>query len=159
MDVKHRIQTLGYALPTASTPAGNYVPALRVGDLVFVSGQLPLRDGRLVLTGKVGQGGHPVETAVEAARQCVLNALAAVEQLVGLDEVTGVVRAGVHVNSAPGFTQQPAVANGASDFLVEVFGDAGRHTRIAVGANELPLDAAVEIDFIFAVGGRLAARG
>ena len=151
MDVKARIQSLGHTLPAAAAPAGNYVPALRAGDLVFVSGQLPMKDGSLVLTGKVGEGGHPPEAAADATRQCVLNALGAVDQLVGLNAVTGVVRVGVHVNSAPGFTAQPAVANGASDFLVEIFGDAGRHTRIAVGANELPLDAAVEVDFVFLV--------
>ncbi len=151
MKIRTRIEELGLGLPPAPSPAGNYVPAVRSGNLIFVAGQLPLRDGKLQLTGKVGEGGHAPEEAARAARQCVLNALAVVDDMVGLDRVTRVVRLGAHVNSAPGFTKQPLVANGASDLLVEIFGECGRHARTAVGANELPLDASVEIDFIFEI--------
>ena len=148
-DAHRRLADLEMRLPPAPQPAGNYLPAVRTGKLLFVAGQLPLRDGKLMLTGKVGEGGHSVADAARAARQCTLNALAVVEATGGLDAVTRVVRVGIHVNSAPGFTAQPAVGNGASDFLVEVFGETGKHARTAVGVNELPLDAAVEIDFLF----------
>jgi enamine deaminase RidA (YjgF/YER057c/UK114 family) len=127
------------------------VPALRAGNLVFVAGQLPLKDGKLLLTGKIGDGAHPAEAGAEAAKQCALNALAAADAVCGLDNVVRVVRLGAFVNSAPGFTAQPKVANGASDLMVAVFGEAGKHVRAAVGVNELPLDAAVEIEFLFEI--------
>jgi enamine deaminase RidA (YjgF/YER057c/UK114 family) len=151
MSIREKVASLGYELPPAPQPAGTYVPALQVGTLVYVAGQLPLRNGELTLTGKIGPDAHTVDAGAAAARQCALNALAAVDGLVGLDKVKRVVRLGAFVNSAPGFTAQPKVANGASDFMVEVFGDAGKHVRAAVGVNELPLDAAVEIEFLFEV--------
>jgi len=139
---------LGIALPTPPSPVGSYVPGIRTGDLILVSGQIPLADGKLTLTGKVGQDAT-LEAAQQAARQCVLAGLAiAAEHAGGIDAIEQVVRVGVFVNSAPGFTDQPKVANGASDVLVEIFGDAGRHVRAAVGVNELPLDAAVEVELM-----------
>lgn len=151
MSVRDKITALGLTLPPAPAPAGTYVPALRTGNLVFVAGQLPLKDGKLTLTGKISIGGSTVEEGAEAAKQCALNALAAVDAVCGLDNVVRVVRLGAFVNSAPGFTAQPKVANGASDLMVAVFGEAGKHVRAAVGVNELPLDAAVEIEFLFEV--------
>lgn len=151
MTITQRILSLGYELPPVPKPAGSYVPCIRTGGLLFLAGQLPLKDGKLILAGKIGAGGHTIELAQLAARQCALNALAIVAAEAGLDNVVRVVRLGAFVNSAPGFTAQPQVANGASDFLVQVFGDAGKHVRSAVGVNELPLDAAVEIDFVFEV--------
>ena len=124
------------------------MPALRVGDLVYVSGQLPMQDGKLTATGKVGTE-LTIEQAADAARVAVINALSQVAATVdGLSNVVQIVRLGVFVNSGDGFTDQAKVANGASDLLVEVFGDAGRHVRAAVGASELPLNAPVEIEMI-----------
>jgi enamine deaminase RidA (YjgF/YER057c/UK114 family) len=121
---------------------------VRVGELVFTSGQLPMVEGRLIATGKLG-GGLDVDAAAPAARAAVLNALAQVAQAAGgIDQVVRIVRLGVFVNSAAGFTDQPKVANAASSLLVNIFGEAGRHARSAVGVNELPLDAAIEIDMI-----------
>jgi len=121
---------------------------VRVGDLVFTSGQLPVRDGKLIAVGKVGGGGiASIAQAVDGARTATLNALAQVAAVVGcLDNIVRIVRLGVFVNSAPGFTEQPKVANAASDLLVAIFGEPGRHVRAAVGASELPLDASVEIE-------------
>jgi len=135
-------------LPTPPSPVGSYVPGIRTGDLILVSGQIPLEDGKLTLTGKVGSDAT-LEAAQQAARRCVLAGLAiAAGHAGGIDNIEQVVRVGVFVNSAPGFTDQPKVANGASDVLVEIFGDAGRHVRAAVGVNELPLDAAVEVELM-----------
>ena len=144
-----RLKELGITLPPAPAPVGSYVPFVRVGDLVFTSGQLPIREGKLTATGKVGTAGLSIDQAAEAAKVAVLNALAQVAAAAGgLANVTRIVRIGVFVNSADGFIDQPKVANGASDLLVAVFGDAGRHARSAVGVNELPLNAAVEIELI-----------
>lgn len=151
MSIRDKIASLGLTLPPAPQPAGTYVPALRTGNLVFVAGQLPLHEGKLMLLGKIDNNTGTVEAGAAAARQCALNALAAVDALVGLDKVLRVVRLGAFVNSAPGFTAQPKVANGASDLMVAIFGEAGKHVRAAVGVNELPLDAAVEIEFLFEV--------
>lgn len=148
-----RLRELGIALPPVATPAGAYIPARRTGDLVFTSGQLPLVDGKLAATGKVG-GEVDGDEAHRCARICALNALAAIDALVGLDTVTGVVKVVGFVASAPGFTGQPGVVNGASDLLGEVFGDAGRHARAAVGVAELPLGAPVEVEFVVEVGSR-----
>lgn len=146
-----RLAELGITLPKPTPPVGSYVPATRVGSLVYVSGQIPLKDGTVTLTGKVG-GEVTLEQAQAAARQCALAGLAiAADAVGGVDHIRRVVRLGVFVNSAPGFTAQPKVANGASDFMVEIFGEAGRHVRAAVGANELPLNAAVEVEMLFEV--------
>lgn len=150
MTATQRLAELGITLPAVAAPAGSYVPARRSGSLVFTAGQVPFVDGRLAATGKVGAE-VSAEDAPGIARICALNALAAVDALVGLDAVTGVVKAVVFVASAPGFGGQPGVANGASDLLAEVFGEAGRHARSAVGVAELPLDAPVEVELIVEV--------
>ncbi len=148
-----KIATLGLTLPAAPTPIGAYVPAVRTGNLLFVSGQLPLVDGKLPAeyTGKLGFNVSP-ETGQKAAQQATLNALAILEATVGLAKITRIVRIAVHVASTPCFTAQPAVANGASELLAAVFGDKGAHARAAVGACVLPLDACVEIEVIVEVG-------
>ena len=142
---------MGIDLPVAPKPVGSYVASARAGKLVFTAGQLPMKDGKLLAEGKV-----PAEvdlaTAQAAARRAVLNALAAVKAELGsLDSVTGIVRLNCFVNSSPGFTDQAQVANGASDALTEIFAEAGLHTRCAIGAAELPLNAAVELDLIVQV--------
>ena len=142
-----RLAELGLVLPAVAIPAGSYVPASRSGALVFTAGQLPFVDGRLEVTGKVGSD-VTAEQANGLARLCALNALAAVDDLVGLDRVVRVVRVGGFVASTPDFTGQPGVINGASDLLTEVFGEAGRHARTAVGVAVLPLDSPVEVDLI-----------
>ena len=140
-----RLAELGVELPEVAAPVAAYVPAVRTGQLVFTSGQLPFVKGSLAATGKVGDDISP-EEAKAHARTCALNALAAVDALVGLDKVTRVVQLVGFVASAEGFTGQPAVINGASDLLGEVFGEAGRHARAAVGVAELPLGAPVEVE-------------
>jgi enamine deaminase RidA (YjgF/YER057c/UK114 family) len=145
-----RLRELGLTLPTVATPAGAYIPARRSGSLVFTAGQLPFVDGALPAAGKVGAEVTP-EQAYGFARICALNALAAVDGLVGLDAVAGVVKVVGFVASAPGFTGQPGVVNGASELLGEVFGEAGRHARSAVGVAELPLGAPVEVELVVAL--------
>jgi enamine deaminase RidA (YjgF/YER057c/UK114 family) len=149
MNLESRLRELGIDLPTVSGPFGAYVPARRVGNLVHVAGQLPMKAGALLAIGQVPSR-CSVEAAKAAARQCVINALAAVNTLPGgIEQLTGVVRVGAFVSSDTNFTQQPQVANGASEFLLELFGDAGKHVRAAIGVNTLPLDASVEVEFIF----------
>ena len=145
-----RLAELGLALPPVSPPRGAYVPAVRSGNLVFVAGQVPMVDGEVTETGKVGAEVSP-ERAMELSRRCALAALAAVDAAVGLDQVVRVVKVLGFVASAPGFTQQPGVIDGASELLVAVFGEAGRHARSAVGVAVLPLDAPVEIEAIVEV--------
>ncbi|HET9827796.1 MAG TPA: RidA family protein [Nocardioidaceae bacterium] len=148
---EERLAELGLAVPEVATPVAAYVPAVRSGDHVFTSGQLPMRAGQLVTTGKVGGGVTP-EDATDCARQCALNALAAVRALVGdLSAVKRVVKVVVYVASAPGFTGQPAVANGASELFGDVFGELGQHARSAVGVAVLPLDAPVEVELVVEV--------
>ena len=148
MTAEQRLLDLGLELPDAPAPVGAYVPAVLAGGLVFTAGQLPMLDGKLTAIGKVSTD-VPLDQAQAAARQAALNALAAVRAQVGsLDRLTRVVRLNVFVNSSPGFTDQAKIANGASELLVEVFGQAGRHTRCAIGAAELPLNAPVELDLI-----------
>lgn len=151
MSAEVRLQELGITLPSPATPAGLYTPAVQTGPLVFVSGQLPIEEGRLLRQGKLGENVTPDEGA-ELARICALNALAIVRQHLGsLDRVTRVVRVGGFVASGPGFIEHPRVINGASQLLLDVFGDAGRHARIAVGMAELPLGSPVEVEFLFEV--------
>ncbi|MFV9632457.1 RidA family protein [Mycobacterium neumannii] len=145
-----RLAELGIELPPSVAPLAAYVPAVRTGNLVYTAGQLPIRDGELVRTGKVGGGVTP-EQAYELARVCALNALAAVHSLVGIDAVTRVVKVVGFVASAPGFHGQPGVINGASELFGEVFGEAGAHARSAVGVSELPRDAPVEVEVIVEV--------
>lgn len=135
-------------LPDPPSPLASYVPAVLSGNLLFLSGILPLRDGKLAYEGKLGAD-VSVEEGYEAAKLTAISALASIKKQLGsLDQVARVVRMCGHVASAPGFTQQPQVVNGASDFLVEVFGDVGRHARLALGAAELPLNAAIELELI-----------
>jgi enamine deaminase RidA (YjgF/YER057c/UK114 family) len=142
------IEQLGITLPAAPKPVANYVPVVRVGDLLFLSGVLPSRDGQLIMTGKLGAD-LSVEQGMQAAKMAALNALAIVKGEVGsLDRVKRIVKMVGHIASAPGFTDQPQVLNGASDLFVQIFGEAGRHARVAVGAAELPRRAPVEIELI-----------
>lgn len=151
MNVESKLKELGIALPTAPKPVANYVPAVRAGELLFTSGVLPMKEGRLAFEGKLGKE-LTVELGQEAARLAVLNALSTVKQELGsLDKVARIVRLTGHVASAPGFTQQPAVLNEASDLLVAIFGEAGRHTRAALGAAELPLGSPIELELIVQV--------
>ena len=151
MSYESRLAELQIVLPPAPAPVGAYVAAARAGGLVFTAGQLPWRDGQLLAAGKVPTA-VDVPRAQAAARQAVLNALAAVRAEVGtLDAVVRVVRLNVFVNSAAGFADQAQVANGASQLLTDIFGDAGRHTRVALGAAELPLNACVELDIVVEV--------
>lgn len=149
-NVTARLAELGIELPAVVTPLAAYVPATRTGNLVYTSGQLPMVDGALPRSGKVGDGVSP-EDAKALARTCALNALAAVDSVVGIDAVTRVVKVVGFVASAPGFNGQPGVINGASELFGEVFGDAGAHARSAVGVSELPLDAPVEVEIIVEV--------
>ena len=152
MTPEERLADLGLAIPEVVAPVAAYVPAVRTGGYVYTSGQLPLRDGELMRIGKVGSEVSPQE-AHECARQCALNALAAVRSEIGeLSAVTRVVKVVGFVASAPGFTAQPQVVNGASELLGEVFGDSGQHARSAVGVAVLPLDAPVEVELVVEVG-------
>ncbi|MGZ5366725.1 RidA family protein [Aeromicrobium sp.] len=149
--VESRLSQLGLALPPVAAPVAAYVPAVKTGNYVFTSGQLPLRDGQMMLTGKVG-GEVTSEQAADCARQCALNAIAAVKAEIGdLDLVTRVVKAVVFVASSPDFTGQPGVANGASELFGTAFGEAGKHARSAVGVAVLPLDSPVEVELIVEV--------
>lgn len=148
MSVADRLAELGSPLPAVAKPVAAYVPAVVTGNLVFTAGQLPFVDGALPATGKVGTDVSP-EDAAALARQAALNALAAIDQAIGsLDRVTRIVKVVVFVAGAPDFTAQPAVANGASEFLAEVFGEAGRHARSAVGVPSLPLDSPLELEVV-----------
>jgi enamine deaminase RidA (YjgF/YER057c/UK114 family) len=149
---EERLAEMGLAVPEVAKPVAVYVPAVRSGNHVYTSGQLPMRSGELITTGKVGSGVTP-EEAYACAQQCALNAIAAVKAEVGdLSAVSRVVKVVVFVASAPDFTGQPGVANGASELLGEVFGDAGVHARSAVGVTALPLDAPVEVEVVVEVG-------
>ena len=146
-DVFSRLQELGLTLPDVAPPLAAYVPAVRSGSHVYISGQLPLENGKLMEAGKVGLD-ITADRAKELAARCALNAMAAVHNLVGLDKVTRIVKLTGFVASADGFTGQPGVINGASELFGQVFGDAGKHARSAVGVAELPLGAPVEVEVI-----------
>ncbi len=147
--LQQKLKSLSIDLPSISGPFGAYIPIKRAGNLIYVAGQLPMKDGKLLATGPVPSR-CSIDQAKLAARQCVINALGAIKAIEGsIDNLTGVLRVGAFVNSDSTFTQQPQVANGASELLLELFGDAGKHVRAAVGVNTLPLDASVEIEFIF----------
>jgi enamine deaminase RidA (YjgF/YER057c/UK114 family) len=148
MSIENKLKELNIVLPEAPKPAGSYVPAVICGRMVFVAGQLPAWDGELKYTGKVGRD-LSADDAYQAARVCAINGLGVLKAYIGdLDRIEQVVRVGGFVNSADGFTMQPRVINGASDLLVEVFGEQGKHARAAVGVNELPLNAAVEVEML-----------
>ncbi|MGB0911374.1 MAG: RidA family protein [Nitrospirales bacterium] len=151
MSIEETLAQLEITLPQAPKPVATYVPACLAGDLLFVSGVLPFQDGKLMMTGKLGRELN-AEQGYEAARISLLNALAIIQQnLDSLDRVKQIVRMTGHVASDAGFSEQPAVVNGASDFLVKVFGERGRHARLALGAAELPLNAPVELELIVQV--------
>ena len=148
MNVKEKLAALGLTLPTAAAPVAAYVPSVKTGNLVFTAGQLPVVDGKLVLTGKVGSDVTP-EDAKKMAEICALNALAAISLVADIDQIEKIVRVGGFVNAAPGFVAIPAVINGASELLIKLFGDVnGKHARTAVGVAELPLIAPVEVEVV-----------
>jgi enamine deaminase RidA (YjgF/YER057c/UK114 family) len=151
MTPEEKLAELGFSVPEVAAPVAAYVPAVRSGNHVFTSGQLPMREGKLMAIGKVG-GEVTQDEAVECARQCALNALAAIRAEVGdLSAVKRVVKVVAFVASTPDFTAQPLVANGVSELLADVFGDIGRHARSAVGVPVLPLDAPVEVELVVEV--------
>ncbi len=147
VDAYARLAELGLSLPPVAAPLAAYVPAVQTGNYVYVSGQLPFVDGKIPLTGQVGAE-VTAEQGAELARTCALNALAAIEALVGLGRLVKIVKVTGFVASAPGFTGQPVVINGASNLFGDVLGEQGRHARSAVGVSILPLDAPVEIEVI-----------
>jgi enamine deaminase RidA (YjgF/YER057c/UK114 family) len=151
MTVEQTLDSMGLSLPEAAAPLASYVPAVRTGNLVYVSGQLPVVNGAIRYAGSVGDEVSE-DDGYDAARIACLNCLAAVKSVIGdLDKVSRIVKITGYVNSALGYTNQPVVVNGASDLLGKLFGDAGKHARAAVGVYELPLDATVEIDMIVEV--------
>ena len=151
MSYESKLKALGLQLPLPPQPVATYIPAVRVGELLFLSGVLPMRDGQLAFSGKLGRD-LTAEEGMEAAKLSLLNALAIVKQELGsLDRISRVVKVVGYVASAEGFVEQPQVLNGASDLLVAVFGEAGRHARVAVGAAELPRRAPVEIEMILSI--------
>ena len=145
MDVRAKLAEIGLSLPVAAKPVAAYVPALRTGNLIFTAGQLPLIDGKIPATGKVG-GTVSVDEAKELARTCALNCLAAVETVADVNRIVKVVRVVGYVNGVAGFVSQPAVINGASELFLHIWGETGKHARSAIGVAELPLDAPVEVE-------------
>jgi len=153
VSVKEKLASLGLTLPTAAAPVAAYVPAVKTGNLVFTAGQLPVVDGKLVLTGKVGSDVTP-EDAKKMAEICALNALAAISLVADIDQIEKIVRVGGFVNGVAGFVAIPAVVNGASELLIKLFGDVnGKHARTAVGVADLPLNAPVEIEMVVQLKG------
>ncbi len=149
--VEDKIKEFGFTLPETPQPLAAYIPAIRTGDYVYTSGQVPFADGELMYSGKIGFD-LSIEEGQEAAELCVLNALSAVKSVIGdLNKIEQIIKVTVFVNSADGFTDQPKVANGASELLGNIFGDAGRHVRSAVGVNELPVNSAVEVEMFVKV--------
>jgi len=145
---EEKIKKMGITIPEVVKPLAAYIPAMQVGNLVMTSGQVPISEGKVKYSGKVGSD-LSEEEGKEAAKLCALNCLSAIKSVIGnLDKIKRVVKLTVFVSSAEGFTAQPKVANGASEFIGEIFGDAGKHVRSAVGASELPLNSAVEIEMI-----------
>ena len=148
MSIKEKLRDLGLTLPVAAAPVAAYVPAVRTGNLVFTAGQLPIVDGKVVITGKVGAEVTP-EQAKEMAQICALNALAAISLVADIDQIERVVRVGGFVNGVPGFVAIPQVINGASELLIKLFGEVnGKHARTAIGVAELPLNAPVEVEMV-----------
>jgi enamine deaminase RidA (YjgF/YER057c/UK114 family) len=149
--IEEKINQMGIEIPEAAKPLAAYIPALKVENLIMTSGQVPVSNGVIKFQGKVGKDLSEDE-GKEAAKLCAINCLSAVKSLIGnLDKIKRIIKLTVFVNSSTGFTAQPKVANGASEFIVEVFGDIGKHTRSAVGVSELPLNSAVEIEMIVEV--------
>jgi len=153
MSIKEKIESLGLTLPVAALPVAAYVPAVKTGNLVFVAGQLPLVDGKIVKEGKVGKEVTP-EEAKEMAQVCALNALAAVALVVDLDQIERIVRVGGFVNGIAGFTAIPPIINGASELFIKLFGEVnGKHARTAIGVAELPLNSPVEVEVLVQLKG------
>ena len=147
MLIEEKLKTLEITLPVPPTPAGSYVPAIKTGNLLFISGQIPMEDGKVIFTGKVTNDN--METAKKSAKMCAINHLAQMKRELGsLDKVTKIVRISGFVNSDPEFYQHPKIINAASDLFFEIFGDKGKHSRIAVGVACLPLNSMTEIDAI-----------
>jgi enamine deaminase RidA (YjgF/YER057c/UK114 family) len=145
--IEEKLKALGVTLPNPPTPAGSYVPAIKTGNLLFISGQIPMEDGKVIFTGKVTN--ENIETAKKSAKMCAINLLAQMKRELGsLDKVTKIVRISGFINSDPEFYQHPKIINEASDMFFEIFGDKGKHSRIAVGVACLPLNAMTEIDAI-----------
>ncbi|MGH6734741.1 MAG: RidA family protein [Methyloceanibacter sp.] len=150
-EIEARLKALDLVLPAAKTAVGTYVPFIHIGGQLIVSGQLPIKDGAVAFAGKLGDG-VDIEIGQKAARLCALNILAQAKVALGdLDRIVQLLRLNGFVNAAPGFTDHPKVMNAASDLMVEILGDKGRHTRIAVGCASLPMNVAVEIDAVFAI--------
>lgn len=148
MSIKEKIESLGLTLPVAALPVAAYVPAVKTGNLVFVAGQLPLVDGKIVKEGKVGKEVTP-EEAKEMAQVCALNALAAIALVADIDQIERIVRVGGFVNGVPGFFAIPPIINGASELFIKLFGEVnGKHARTAIGVAELPLNAPVEVEVL-----------
>ena len=148
--IEGKIKDLGIELPVPPTPAGSYIPVVKTGNLLFISGQIPMENGKVVFTGKVSD--ENLEVAQKSARMCAINILAQIKRETGdLDKVAKIVRLSGFVNSSPEFTQHPKVINAASDLIFEIFGDKGKHSRIAVGVASLPLGSMTEIDAIIEV--------
>ena len=149
--IEDKLRELSIELPTPPSPAGSYIPVVTTGNLAFVSGQIPMKDGKVIFEGKVPEQ-QSLESARDAAKICIINGLAQLKANLGsLDKIRKFVRISGFVNSSPNFTEQPKVINAASDLLVEVFGDMAKHSRIAVGVASLPLNSTVEIDMIVEV--------
>ena len=145
--IEEKVEQLGIKLPTPPTPAGSYVPAIKTGNLLFISGQIPMEDGKVVYKGKVSD--ENIDTALKSAKMCAINILAQIKRELGsLDKVTQIVKVSGFVNSVPDFAQQPKIINPASDLFFEIFGEKGKHARVAVGVASLPLDSMTEIDAI-----------
>jgi enamine deaminase RidA (YjgF/YER057c/UK114 family) len=148
--IEEKIKELGIELPSPPTPAGSYIPVVKTGNLLFISGQIPMENGKVVFSGKVSD--NNLDVAQKSARMCAINILAQIKREVGnLDKVSRIVRLSGFVNSSPEFTQHPKVINAASDLIFEIFGDKGKHSRIAVGVASLPLGAMTEIDAIIEI--------
>ena len=151
-DPETKLKELGLTLVQPPKPVASYIPTLIISDLLFTSGTLPLQDGKVIYTGKMGEGKNTLETGYEASKLATLNSLSAVKETLGsLSKIKRIVKVTGFVNSSTGFTDQPKVINGASDLLVSVFGEKGKHVRSAIGVAELPLNALVEIEFIYQV--------
>ncbi len=149
--IEEKLEELGIAIPEAPKPLASYIPVTKVGNLVFTAGQIPIKNGSLVYEGKVGSDLN-LDDGIKAAELCTINCLSVIKsQIENLDNIKKIVKVTVFVNSADGFVEQPKVANGASDLLVKIFGESGKHVRSAVGVNELPINSAVEIEMIVEV--------
>ena len=145
--IEEKIKSIGIKLPNPPSPAGSYIPVVKSGNLLYVSGQIPMEDGKVVFTGKVSDAN--IETAQKSARICAINILAQLKKELGdLEKISRIVRLSGFVNSGPEFTQQPKVINAASDLFYEIFGECGKHSRVAVGVSSLPLNSMTEIDAI-----------